>query len=113
MESLRKPTGSYEFILVGFNMASLTMALELVKKQRRFCILDCRHNSHSPFAFLPDANCSIHRGLPFNSALNRVFVQRGDGFCGSPSGGDQPASDFHKRGIPGFFLVSQKKTPKP
>ena len=74
-KSLKKLSDSYEFVLIGCNMASLQMASGLARDQKKFCILDCKHTGNSLFKFVPALNGNLYVSLPFNSPLGELSEQ--------------------------------------
>lgn len=69
-KSPKKLSDSYEFVLLGYNIASLQMAFGLAGDQKKFCILDCKHTGNSPFKFVSALNRRLYTGLPFNSLFS-------------------------------------------
>ncbi len=76
LKNLKKLSGHYEFVLLGYNMASLQMAFELAKNKKSFCVLDCRHTGHSLFKFIPELGKNLYTSLPFNTGLTGEFSSR-------------------------------------
>ncbi len=80
----KKLSRTYEFVLLGYNMASLQMASELAEQEKNFCLVDCKHTGQqSLFKFIPELNKDIYTGLPFNTGFNRDFFSFESEFLGS------------------------------
>jgi hypothetical protein len=59
----------YDHVIVGYNLASLTFAYELFKKQQNFCLLDARHLSGSQVKQIDSVEGLVRARVPFNQRL--------------------------------------------
>ena len=56
---------NYDFVLVGCNFASLTLAHELEEKKKNFCLIDSSLHTISPLQYVPSLSQSIYTSMPF------------------------------------------------
>lgn len=67
MNTSPKLLKKYDHILIGYNLTSMSFALELAKANQSFCLLDSKHLISSPFKKVSSIDKTIYSRLPFNS----------------------------------------------
>ena len=65
MEDTKKLNKFYDYVLVGYNFASLAYAYKLHKEAKNFCIIDSSHISLQPTKMIPSLNKAVYSRLPF------------------------------------------------
>ncbi len=74
MSDTQKLKKRYDHVIIGYNLASLTFAYELVKKQQNFCILDARHLSGSQIKFVSSIDSIVMARVPFNQPIDSESI---------------------------------------
>ncbi len=70
MADTQKLQKRYDHVIIGYNLASLTLAYELSKKQQNFCLLDARHLSGSPIKTVDSLGSIVMARVPFNQPMD-------------------------------------------
>ncbi len=70
MSDTKKLQKRYDHVIIGYNLASLTFAYELAKKQQSFCLLDARHLSGSPIKRIESLGSLVMARVPFNQTID-------------------------------------------
>ncbi len=70
MQQTPKLSKRYDHVIIGYNLASLSFAYELSKKQQNFCVLDSKHINSSGAKFISSIDALVSTRVPFNGPID-------------------------------------------
>lgn len=103
MENSEKLNKSYDHVLIGYNLASISFAALLAKENKNFCLVDSKHFGSNPFKKISSLDQYIYTRVPFTGMNDHTFSTEEENFLGQSSTQESTPITFEKGDFKSFL----------